>query len=319
MTTELNRTPDDGAVELGIAVMPYAQPPEHAVELATLADELGLDLVGIQDHPYRPELADTWSLLCYIGARTRRVRLVPDVANLPMRPPAMLAKAAASLDLLTGGRVELGLGAGVFWDKITSMGGPARTKGESVDALAEAIAVTRAVWSGQPSVGFEGEHYRIHGLHPGPAPAHGIGIWVGAFGPRMLELTGRLADGWLPSVPPLTYEKVLAGQAAIDRAARESGRDPADIRRMANLAELGEPQAGWAEKLARTAETLGFDGFFVAAGDSDLVRRLGNDVAPRLREFTRGMRQPAARNGAGPGLARFSSSMPPTASFPSLQ
>jgi alkanesulfonate monooxygenase SsuD/methylene tetrahydromethanopterin reductase-like flavin-dependent oxidoreductase (luciferase family) len=290
MTTELDRTPDDGAVELGIAVMPDAQPPGHAVELAMLADELGLDLVGIQDHPYRPELADTWSLLCYIGARTRRVRLVPDVANLPMRPPAMLAKAAASLDLLTGGRVELGLGAGAFWDEIASMGGPARTKGESVDALAEAIAVIRAAWSGQPVVDFEGEHYRLDHAHPGPAPAHGIGIWVGAFGPRMLELTGRLADGWLPSIPPLAYDKVPAGQAAIDRAARESGRDPADIRRMANLAELGGPQAGWAEKLARTAETLRFDGFFVAAGDADLVRRLGNDVAPCLRELTRGMR-----------------------------
>jgi alkanesulfonate monooxygenase SsuD/methylene tetrahydromethanopterin reductase-like flavin-dependent oxidoreductase (luciferase family) len=290
MTTELNRTPDDGAVELGIAVMPNARPPRRAVELATLADELGLDLIGIQDHPYRPELADTWSLLCYIGARTRRIRLVPDVANLPMRPPAMLAKAAASLDLLTGGRVELGLGAGAFWNEITSMGGPARTKGESVDALTEAIAVIRAAWSGQPAADFDGQHYRLAGSHPGPAPAHGIGIWAGAFGSRMLELTGHLADGWLPSVPPLAYDKVPAAQAAIDRAAREAGRDPASIRRVANLATLSEPQTRWADKLARTAETLGFDGFFVAAGDTDLVRRLGNDVAPRLRELTRGIR-----------------------------
>jgi alkanesulfonate monooxygenase SsuD/methylene tetrahydromethanopterin reductase-like flavin-dependent oxidoreductase (luciferase family) len=291
MTTELNRTLDNGAVELGIAVMPYAQPPEHAVELSMLADDLGLDLVGIQDHPCRPELADTWSLLCYIGTRTGRIRLMPDVADLPMRPPAMLAKAAASLDLLTAGRVELGLGAGAFWDEIASMGGPARTKGESVDALAEAIAVIRAAWSGQQAVDFEGEHYRLDNLHPGPAPAHGIGIWVGAFGPRRLELTRRLADGWLPSVPPLAYENVppqprppSTGRLGSPAAGRPG------IRRMANLAELGEPQTGWAEKLARMTETLGFDGFFVAADDPDLVRRLGNDVAPRLRELTRGMR-----------------------------
>jgi alkanesulfonate monooxygenase SsuD/methylene tetrahydromethanopterin reductase-like flavin-dependent oxidoreductase (luciferase family) len=298
MTTEPNRAPDNGAVDLGIAVMPDAQPPGHAVELAMLADELGLDLVGIQDHPYKPQFLDTWSLLCHIGARTRRIRLVPDVANLPLRPPATLAKAAASLDLLTGGRVELGLGAGAFWDEITSMGGPARTKSESVDALAEAIEVIRAAWSGRQAVEFDGQHYRLAGLHPGPAPAHGIGIWVGAFGPRMLELTGRLADGWLPSVPPFAYEKVPAGQAAIDRAARQAGRDPAGIRRMANLARLGEPQTGWAGKLARTAETFGFDGFFVAADDTDLVQRLGNDVAPGLRELTRGMRASPPRGTA---------------------
>jgi alkanesulfonate monooxygenase SsuD/methylene tetrahydromethanopterin reductase-like flavin-dependent oxidoreductase (luciferase family) len=242
----------------------------------------------VQDHPYRPQLLDTWSLLCYLGARTRRIRLVTDMANLTLRLPAMLAKAAASLDLLTGGRVELGLGAGAFWDEIASMGGPSRTKGEAVDALTEAIEVIRAVWSGEATVDVAGERYRLDGANPDPNPAHRIAIWVGAFKPRMLELTGRLADGWLPSVPPMQWEEVPASQAAIDRAARESGRDPVDIRRMANVAELGEPTGGWAERLARAAETLRFDGFFVAADDADLVRRLGEDVAPRLRELTNG-------------------------------
>jgi len=276
-------------VELGIAIMPDARAPERAVKLAVLADAVGLDLIGIQDHPYKPQFLDTWSLLCYIGARTRRIRVVPDVANLPLRPPAMLAKAAASLDLLTGGRVELGLGAGAFWEEIASMGGPSRAKGESVDALAEAIEVIRAVWSGEQVANVAGERYRLEGLHPGPPPAHPIGIWVGAFGPRMLQLTGRLADAWLPSFPPLRHNEVAACQAAIDRAASESGRDPAEIRRAANVADPGKPVTGWAGKLARTAETLRFDTFFVAAGDAETVRRLGEDVAPRLRELTQGM------------------------------
>ena len=97
------------------------------VATARRADELGLDLVGVQDHPYQPRFLDTWTLLSTIAAETERIRLFPDVANLPLRPPAVLARAAASLDLLSGGRVELGLGAGAFWDAIEANGGPRRT------------------------------------------------------------------------------------------------------------------------------------------------------------------------------------------------
>jgi alkanesulfonate monooxygenase SsuD/methylene tetrahydromethanopterin reductase-like flavin-dependent oxidoreductase (luciferase family) len=284
-----NASGEASAVELGVAITPDAKAPERAVKLAMLADQAGLDLLGIQDHPYNRQFLDTWSLLCYLGAQTQRIRLVPDVANLPLRPPATLAKAAASLDLLTGGRVELGLGAGAFWDQITSMGGPSRSSGEAIAALAEAIQVIRAMWSGRQVVDVAGQHYRLQGLHPGPVPAHPIGIWVGAFGPRMLALTGWLADAWLPSLPRLQDEQVPAYQAAIDRAARQSSRDPAQVRRVANLADPGGPVTGWADKLARTAETLRFDGFFVATDDAELVRRLGGDVAPRLRELTTGL------------------------------
>jgi alkanesulfonate monooxygenase SsuD/methylene tetrahydromethanopterin reductase-like flavin-dependent oxidoreductase (luciferase family) len=74
------------------------------------------------------------------------------------------------------------------------MGGARRAPAESVDALEEAIAIIRAFWSGERTIGVEGEHYRVAGLHPGPAPAHPIGIWVGAYGPRMVRLTNRLTD-----------------------------------------------------------------------------------------------------------------------------
>src|SRR6266550_8057775 len=108
-----------------------------------MADEAGLDLIGIQDHPYQRRFLDTWMLMATVLANTQRVRVFPDVANLPLRPPAVLAKAAASLDVLSGGRFELGLGAGAFPDVIASMGGPRRTPGESVEALEEAIDVIR--------------------------------------------------------------------------------------------------------------------------------------------------------------------------------
>jgi alkanesulfonate monooxygenase SsuD/methylene tetrahydromethanopterin reductase-like flavin-dependent oxidoreductase (luciferase family) len=132
----------------------------------------------------------------------------PDVASLPLRPPAVLAKAATSLDLLTGGRVELGLGAGAFWGAIEAMGGPRRGPGDSVTALREAIAVTKLMWSGERSIQFDGDFYRVKGVHPGPVPAHPIGVWVGAYKPRMLRLVGESGDGWLPSLGYLDVDGI---------------------------------------------------------------------------------------------------------------
>src|SRR3954449_10599588 len=145
--------------EVGVFVIPDARDPERTVEQALAAEEVGLDLVAIQDHPYQRRFLDTFSLLAYLAARTRRIRLAPDVANLPLRPPAMIAKAAASIDLLSGGRFELALGAGAFWENVAAMGGPARDRGESVEALEEAIQVIRLWWSGDEKVSFEGRHY----------------------------------------------------------------------------------------------------------------------------------------------------------------
>ena len=103
-------------IEFGVFITPSSAQPEAVVALAVLADQVGLDLVTFQDHPYQPRFLDAWTLLSFVAARTSRVRLAPNVLNLPLRPPAVVARAVASLDLLSGGRVELGLGAGAFWD-----------------------------------------------------------------------------------------------------------------------------------------------------------------------------------------------------------
>src|SRR5712692_1674443 len=160
-------------VRVGAFLVPEAT--ERPLQIAAAADELGFDLIGVQDHPYQRRFYDTWTLLTAIAMRTERVTVFPDVANLPLRPPAVLAKATASLDLLSGGRVELGLGAGGFWDAIKAMGGPVRTPGESVAALGEAIEVIRLMWSGERGVRFDGKFYQLSGLNAGPAPAHPIG------------------------------------------------------------------------------------------------------------------------------------------------
>ena len=135
------------------------------------ADAAGLHVVGIQDHPYQHHFLDTWSLIPTLLAETQRVSFFTDVANLPLRPPAVMAKAAATLDVLSGGRFELGLGAGGFSDVIAGFGGPRRTPGESVEALDEAIDVIRLLWSKEHAVSLEGKHYRLDGAHPGPRPA----------------------------------------------------------------------------------------------------------------------------------------------------
>jgi alkanesulfonate monooxygenase SsuD/methylene tetrahydromethanopterin reductase-like flavin-dependent oxidoreductase (luciferase family) len=210
---------------------------------------------------------------------------VPDVLNLPLRLPSVVAKSAASLDLLSDGRIELGIGAGAFWDGVEAFGGPRRTPKESVDALEEAVAILRAFWSGEPSATVEGEHYRVTGAKPGPHPAHPIGIWIGAYGPRMQRLTGRLADGWLPSLGRLEVDEIASMHARIDEAARRAGREPTEIKRVANTAALeGEPDT-WAGQLRRAAE-LGFETLIVPVPEQDpigFIRRLGEDVAPGIR------------------------------------
>src|SRR3989442_1444521 len=121
--------------DLRFGFFPTPNANDPLIETALHVERLGLDYIGIQDHPYQRRFVDTWTLLSMIAARTTRISVFPDVASLPLRPPAVLAKAAASLDVLSGGRVELGLGAGGFWDAIEAYGGPRRSPGEALAAL----------------------------------------------------------------------------------------------------------------------------------------------------------------------------------------
>lgn len=282
-------------LQFGFFLTPDATDPEGVVGLARAADELGLDLLGVQDHPYQPRFLDTWTLLSNLAARTERIRLFPDVTSLPLRPPAVLARAAASLDLLSGGRVELGLGAGAFWDAIAAMDGPRREPREAVAALAEAIGIIRALWTPGPGVRLEGAHYRVRGAKPGPFPAHPIGIWVGAYKPKMLALIGRLADGWIPSTPYMPPPELSKLARIIDSAAEDAGRDPAAVRRIYNIAGtfggagggfLQGPARVWVEQLTGLALADGVSGFVLGAGPDTAgeLRRFAEEVAPAVRE-----------------------------------
>jgi alkanesulfonate monooxygenase SsuD/methylene tetrahydromethanopterin reductase-like flavin-dependent oxidoreductase (luciferase family) len=269
-------------VRFGVFITPDATQPDRPLALAELADELGFDLIGVQDHPYQRRFFDTWTLLTAMAMRTKSIHVFPDVANLPLRPPAVLAKAAATLDLLSGGRAELGLGAGGFWEAIKAMGGPVRTPGESVAALEEAIQVIRLMWSGERGVHFDGTFYKLQGVHTGPKPAHPMGIWLGAYKPRMLSLVGRAADGWVPSLGGVQPENLAAGNARIDEAAEAAGRDPRSIRRVLN-ASAGVPH----ELFVSLTVDYGMDTYLIGDSGDDpesTMRRFATEVAPRVRE-----------------------------------
>lgn len=279
----LEAMPDYGhPLRFGVFITPAHGSSTGPVDLAVRAEESGIDLVTFQDHPYQPAFYDTWTLLSFVAARTERVELAGNVLNLPLRQPAVLGRSAASLDLLSGGRVALGLGSGAFWDAIEAMGGPRRTPGEAVTSLAEAIDVMRQVWdvAGRGGVRVDGEIYRIRGAKRGPAPAHPIPIWVGAYGPRMLRLTARVADGWLPSLSYMKDGDLGRGNETIDAAARKADRDPREIVRMLNVGTDSTP-----DELARFALDDGVSTFIVAADTERAIEFVANDLAPAVREL----------------------------------
>ena len=293
-------------VQFGIAIDPAAGDPRDPFWRGQLADRQGIELVTCMDHPYNRRLMDTWTLLTALATRTERVRVAGNVLNLPLRPPAMLAKMAATLDLLSGGRFEMGLGAGAMWDGIEAMGGPRRSPGEAYEAFREALHILRGMWdNANGSFTYEGDVYQVRGAKPGPSPAHPIPIWVGATGPRMMGLLGRAADGLLVSrnwVPP---RRLLELNRLIDEGAEEAGRDPATIRRGYNLMgvlDLGRDDtrapdlednylqgdaARWIEAILEWHDDYRPDTFIfwpVAGNQTVQIEAFASDVVPAVRE-----------------------------------
>jgi alkanesulfonate monooxygenase SsuD/methylene tetrahydromethanopterin reductase-like flavin-dependent oxidoreductase (luciferase family) len=213
----------------------------------------------------------------------------------------MLATEVATLDQLTTGRVELGLGAGNFWDAIVAMGGPRRTPGEAVAALEEALDVLQLMWSDERSLRYDGRFYSLSGVHPGPRPVHDVGIWIGAIGPRMLHLIGRRATGWIPSSGYTPPDQLRSKIAAIEEAARGAGRDPAQIRRIYNVGGVigaagatskgwfdGGPQA-WVDQLVTLTRDVGMTDYVFWPTEDPVVQitLFAEEVAPAVREALR--------------------------------
>ena len=273
------------ALKFGSFISPTAADPEATVRLAVVSEEVGLDLVTFQDHPYQVAFLDTWTLLSFVAARTERITVASDVLNLPLRPPAMLARASASLDLLSGGRFVLGLGAGFFWDSITTMGVERRTPGESVTALEEAVDLIRTLWNTRERepIHWDGAFYHLDGARPGPQTSAAIPVWLGGYKPRLLGVIGRLGNGWISSWglrQSLTEQR--HANLLIDEVAIEAGRDPLSIRRAINI----PPDAAEASTLAHLAN-IGFDTFILMSDSESQIRYFATTTVPATRHLLR--------------------------------
>ncbi len=275
--------PDYGhPLRFGSFITPVNTPPHLAVDLATASEDAGLDLVTFPDHPYQPSFHDTWTLMTWIAAQTSRVHRSGNVLNFALRPPSVLARAAASLDLLSDGRVALGLGAGYFWDAVESMGGRRLSVPDGITALEEAIDVIHGLWdtADRAPLSTGGRFYAVRDAQRGPAPAHTIPLWLGAYKPRMQRLIGRKGDGWLPGLPALQPGDYARGNTIIDDAALAAGREPGQITRLLNVTPNET-----ADDLVRFALGDGVSVFILlGADDPNTIRRFAQRVAPEVRQ-----------------------------------
>ncbi|XNL82885.1 LLM class flavin-dependent oxidoreductase [Actinomadura madurae] len=278
-------------MRFGVSLAP--DPSVPLIRVAQDADRFGLDLLGVRDEPYRRDTADALTLMATVLASTSRIRVLPAVACLPLRPPAALAKALATMDRLSGGRVELGLGSGAAPDGIETYGGPRLGAAAARRAVEEAVQIIRLHWSDQNGLRFQGEHYRFAAAQAGPAPAHQIGIWLGVTGPRGLDLAGRVADGWIAPSSLIPPKRLADGQRRLADAALRAGRDPADLRRVYVLEGavdaresrgfLHGPPRQWIYELTELAVGHGVDSFLFA-GDPEHLPIFALEVVPAVRE-----------------------------------
>lgn len=294
-------------VMFGLNVDPSTGNLEEAYRRARIADENDLELITIQDHAYNRSHLETWTLMTTLAAATQQVHVGGNVLTLPLRPPAMLAKQAATLDVISNGRLELGLGAGAFPQGIDAFGGPDLSPGEQVRAFEEGLAIIRGLWeSGGRSFSYEGEFYQVQGAHFGPEPTRPIPIWVGAIGPQMQRLSGRLADGLLISNTYVPPRELPAANERLDEGAAEVGRSPDAVRRGYNLmgvldlgrpdTKLDDPEEGqivggveeWIEEIVHLHEAYRQDTFIFWPITGDELRQVevfAKEVVPAVCEI----------------------------------
>lgn len=276
----------------------------ESARLAAQADTDGLDLFTVADHPYFGEKLDSYALLSFLLARTGQITGAVTVTNLPSRPAPMLARTLTSLSALSRGRVVLGIGAGVIWDMIVKLGVPRLEPGSAVRAMEEAITVIRALSEGDGPVTFDGEFYRVSGLEPAGIAAPPI--WTGSVGPKSLAVTGRAADGWVPSMASDWRSKLYReSRPRIDEAAAAAGRHPAQIADVYNFGGriTPEPLAAtrddngrwiggsvrqWVDELTSAVLDHRASGFVYHSTDDTpaavALARWARDIVPAVRE-----------------------------------
>lgn len=283
-------------VLFGLDVPTAAGPGSDPVAEAIAAEAAGFDFVSASDHPCGSSPSyEVWTMLSWIAARTSRIRVATRVLGVPYRHPAIVAKMAETLDRLSDGRLILGLGGGASDDEFRAFGLGVPSPRDKVDGLEDAVRITRGLWS-QPAFSFRGRRYHTDAAELAPKPARPIPIWLGTFGNRALELTGRLADGWIPSLGFAPPERIPTMRERIVAGARAAGRDPAEITCVYNVEvrvdERAEQRAGvvTGPAAAVTEQLAGFLSLGFTALNlkpsgpdrSEQVERLAREVMPAL-------------------------------------
>jgi alkanesulfonate monooxygenase SsuD/methylene tetrahydromethanopterin reductase-like flavin-dependent oxidoreductase (luciferase family) len=281
------------AIIVGVGISTSAAGDEDPPASAIRAEALGFDFVSASDHPVGEQPTyETLTLLTWIAARTDRIGIATRVLGVPFRRPALVAKAAESLHRLSGGRLILGLGGGYSDAEIRSVGGPVPSPREKVDGLADAIEIMRGAWTGD-AVTRDGSVHSVDDLVIRPTPLSPIPIWLGTYGPRALEVTGRLADGWIPSLGFAAPEQIPTMLNRIRDASELAGRERDAVRAIYNVpvnvgagapGRDGTVAGSVSEVVARLQEfvQLGFTGFNVIAA-ADQLPVIAAEVLPALR------------------------------------
>jgi alkanesulfonate monooxygenase SsuD/methylene tetrahydromethanopterin reductase-like flavin-dependent oxidoreductase (luciferase family) len=282
---------------------------EGALEAAQAAEAAGYDSIALGDRPQAAGL-DGWTLGTAIAARTDKVRLFHTTYNLPYRYPQIIAKQAASLDVISKGRLDLCLGAGgaSMSADYVAYGIPMRSAAERLDDLIEAIELMKGLWANDKFT-YEGKAFRLQDAVCEPKPVNGtIPIWTGAARPRGLRIVGRLADGWMKNQGWGSVEDMTSMNAVATRAAQRAGRDPDAIRSVlggqtfvardaaeAAVYRAENPSAvgliGTVEEILETIKTYreaGVDMFLVrnqGPTAREQTQRFASEVMPAAREL----------------------------------
>ncbi len=281
---------------IGTGISTSASPGADPVREARVAEAAGYDFVSASDHPVGDHPTyELTLLLTWVAAHTERIEVATRVLGVPFRRPAMVAKTAESLQRFSGGRLILGLGGGAMDDEIVALGGPRLSPGQKVAGLADAIEIMRRCWHGG-EVAYNGAEHTVTGLVLDPSPVAPVPIWLGTYGPKALAVTGRLADGWIPSLGAAAKRDLPGMLEKIRAAAVDAHRDPHAVRPVLNVAlKLGAGERSDDHTIAGSADDVvdqlgeyvdrGFRGFNLIAADGQ-ERAVADEILPALRALS---------------------------------
>lgn len=287
------------ALGFGLFLSQASKTWEQVLEEFAVAEDLGFDHAWLVDHLVDtdggPEdgCMEAWTLLAAIAARTSRIRLGVLVTSNTFRHPAILLKEAVTVDHISGGRLNLGIGTGWHEDEHRRYGIDLPAPAERVDRFEDAVEMINRLMT-EPSVTHLGTHYRLDDarLRPMPIQRPRIPIVIAAHRPRMLRIAARYADQWdtfaeMPGTATEGVESDLAARIAqLDAACRAIGRDPTEIRRSTWTTRRALGSIDAYLEFVRHHHRLGFTDFSTVAPapeDGPVLRAIATEVIPELR------------------------------------